>query len=206
MYRYEVCKMDDLRVGDLKVVKDILQKELGFEDIEYKNVINHISFICLCRINNILIDRIVGIGAIKKSNNKEFKKSIFTSANRLDIIEECTNEIGYLWTDSFHRRNGVSTNIIQSLINRFYPINKGTLYATVKVDNEGSINTLLKNGFYSSVSEYGVENFVNIKSGNVLKLMLFDKDKLIKKEEVIDKTIKIVSCMEDKNKKKRLIN
>lgn len=206
MYRYEVCKMDDLRVGDLKVVKDILQKELGFEDIEYKNVINHISFICLCRINNILIDRIVGIGAIKKSNNKEFKKSIFTSANRLDIIEECTNEIGYLWTDSFHRRNGVSTNIIQSLINRFYPINKGTLYATVKVDNESSINTLLKNGFYSSVSGYGVENFVNIKSGNVLKLMLFDKDKLVKKEEVIDKTIKIVSCMEDKNKKKRLIN
>lgn len=206
MYRYEVYKMDDLRVGDLKVVKDILQKELGFEDIEYKNVINHISFICLCRINNILIDRIVGIGAIKKSNNKEFKKSIFTSANRLDIIEECTNEIGYLWTDSFHRRNGVSTNIIQSLINRFYPINKGTLYATVKADNEGSINTLLKNGFYSSVSEYGVENFVNIKSGNVLKLMLFDKDKLVKKEEVIDKTIKIVSCMKDKNKKKRLIN
>lgn len=206
MYRYEVYKMDDLRVGDLKVVKDILQKELGFEDIEYKNVINHISFICLCRINNILIDRIVGIGAIKKSNNKEFKKSIFTSANRLDIIEECTNEIGYLWTDSFHRRNGVSTNIIQSLINRFYPINKGTLYATVKVDNKGSINTLLKNGFYSSVSEYGVENFVNIKSGNVLKLMLFDKDKLVKKEEVVDKTIKIVSCMEDKNKKKRLIN
>ena len=92
------------------------------------------------------------------------------------------------------------------MINRFYPINKGTLYATVKVDNEGSINTLLKNGFYSSVSEYGVENFVNIKSGNVLKLMLFDKDKLVKKEEVIDKTIKIVSCMEDKNKKKRLIN
>ena len=195
MYRYEVCKMDDLRVRDLKVVKDILQKELGFEDIEYKNVINH-----------ILVDRIVGIGGIKKSNNKEFKKSIFTSANRLDIIEECTNEIGYLWTDSFHRRNGVSTNIIQSLINRFYPINKGTLYATVKVDNEGSINTLLKDGFYSSVSEYGVENFVNIKSGNVLKLMLFDKDKLVKKEEVIDKTIKIVSCMEDKNKKKRLIS
>lgn len=205
MYYFETYKIDDLQVRDLIIIRDILRTELGFKEIEYQNIINHIAFVCICKTKNFLMETVVGIGAIKKSNNKEFKKSIFVSADRLDVIDKYTNELGYLWTSVVHRKKGIATNIIKNLLTRYYEKNSGNIFATVKADNTNSINTLLNSNFEISISPtYNIENFVNIKTENVLKLLfhnkeMFEKQNQDEKSEQQDNTVDNNENVENNN-------
>lgn len=175
----------EITVSDLIQLKDILSIQLGFKDISFDDIIKHTSMISLCKERG----EIIGLGVIKNNDNVKFKTNIFTLANRLDALDIHTHELGYLYTSPFHRKKGICSKIINSLCMSFYEVNPhGKLYATTKADNEQSISTLEKNLFQISKSKFGITNFVNIKSGNVLKLMLHKKKTFLFGEQTVEET------------------
>lgn len=176
--KYEIVKLKDLKVSDLIAIKKIMKTHLGFEKKTYEGIIGNVETFVIARKRNYLNQvSIVGISAIKIPK-KDYKDDIFMSADRSKTGVSYDRELGYIWVDFLSRRRGVALKMVNMLLNeKDY---KGRLFSTVKHDNVGSIKLLGKVGLALSVSLRGIENFVNHKSGNVLKLMYLKKDKKTK--------------------------
>lgn len=193
-----VKHIDDLTVKELRKVRDIAIKSLDFEKMTFSTLISHIEMIAIA-----LDDRedIVGICSVKNPS-AEYKSDIFLYANRYDVEKIHTHELGYMWVNFLHRRKGLSSQMIEALSIAYYErFPYGKLFATVKYDNEASINSLVKGWFQISVSKSMVENFVNIKSGNVLKLLLHRKKHFLSREEEVKEVPTIAEEVHEEIKK-----
>lgn len=203
MFEFDTKHIKEVTVSELLDILEILKTNLLYRKMTLDKIIEHVLIVSLCR--DSATKRIIGIGTIKKRDNIDFKTTIFKLANRMDINDDYTNELGYLWTDKQFRRSNIATSIIHNLINRYTEKNTGKIFATVKAENIPSLQTLIKSGFNVSISPiFNIENFVNPNTNNVLKLLLHDRTSVGKQGSDEDKN-KHHICIRNTKKRAKTI-
>lgn len=163
--------VDELTVKELRELKVIMENNLDLKPT-YASLIEHIVMFHVIKDDN---DKTIGFVAIKKPV-KDFKETMFASADRVDVSKIHTHELGYMMVDKQWRKRGMAKELIDGIVKVYYEkFPMGKLYALCQYDNVASIKSLESQLFQVSVSKRGVENFVNLKTGNVLKLLLHRK-------------------------------
>lgn len=97
----------------------------------------------------LIDDNIAGVSCIKQPSTS-YKESIFDKANVPELANNFKFEYGLLYVKSEFRNKGISNALLSLAKNTL----KSPLYATTRTDNEGSIKTLLNNGFKIAGKKY----------------------------------------------------
>ena len=106
---------------------------------------------------------IIAVTAMK-SPLDTYKVKVFTAAGYPDLVNQYQYEIGYSYTDTNHRRQGLAKAISQQLLSSV----GGNIFATTRSDNVPSKNSLSSQGlsqlgksWTSMRGDYSLELWVN---------------------------------------------